>query len=547
MNVITYLYRQSPRLLLIATLTSLIGGLASAGMATLVSRSITPGASLLFNACAFFALCALQLTFRSWSDVSLVKLAQSMVMRLRITLSQRLLDTPQEKLQRLGKADMLVILTRDIDTFSQTAQWLPMMFGNVIVIIGCLGYLAWLSWPLFAIFVCCTLVGMVLYPLVERVPLERLRLVREQTDLVYRHFRGLIEGSKELQLNAPRARHFIGRILAPGLDRFRQSSVQGMSHYIWVGNGGALLFYLVIGVVVFLTPLWLPLPLTTRATAALIGLYLVSPITATINGLPMLRQAEIALRKILQIARSLDAAPPADSTARPFATDGPMTLTLRGIEHVFADPRDDSRFTLGPIDLSIDEGEVLFIVGGNGSGKTTLAMLLLGLYEPSAGSIALNGVCVGRDNLAAYRSHFSAVFADFHLFEHVPGSDQPHVARQATHYIERLGMANKVRIEDGRFSTIDLSTGQRKRLALVSAYVEDRPIYLFDEWAADQDPVFKRVFYTELLPELKRRGKTVIVITHDDAYFSWADRVVKLRDGAAPTARATDLQADETN
>jgi putative ATP-binding cassette transporter len=213
-----------------------------------------------------------------------------------------------------------------------------------------------------------------------------------------------------------------------------------------------------------------------------------------------------------------------------------MQLVLRDVEHVFDDISDDSRFTLGPIDLSVDEGEVLFIVGGNGSGKTTLAMLLLGLYEPSRGSIELNGVRVDRSNLDAYRRHFSAVFADFYLFEHLLGSDQPHVVVQATHYLDQLGMAHKVRIEDGRFSTIDLSTGQRKRLALVSAYVEDRPIYLFDEWAADQDPAFKRVFYTELLPELKQRGKTVIVITHDDAYFSCADRVVKLRDGTAPVA-----------
>jgi len=53
-------------------------------------------------------------------------------------------------------------------------------------------------------------------------------------------------------------------------------------------------------------------------------------------------------------------------------------------------------------------------------------------------------------------------------------------------------------------------------------------VYLFDEWAADQDPVFKKVFYTQLLPELKARGKAVLVISHDERYFGAADRVIRL-------------------
>lgn len=536
MNVIIHLSRQSPLLLLLAALASLIGGLASAGMATVISHSLAEDASLAIHAAAFFGLCAVQLAFRSWSEVTLVKLAQSMTLRLRVTLSRRLLDTPQEKLLRLGKSDLLVILTRDIDTFAQTAQLLPMMFGNLMVIAGCLAYLAWLSWQLCLVLLGCVVTGMVLYPLAERGPHAKLRLVREQTDTVYRHLRSLIEGSKELQLNQGRARQFVDNTLATDLERFRAASVGALRDYIWVANGGALLFYLVIGVVVFIAPLWLALPLPLRASAALIGLYLVSPITATINTLPMLRVADIALRKIEQIAASLEDAPAIGDAPAPFDRDGPLRLTLHGVEHVFTDAAHGTRFALGPIDLTVEQGEVLFLVGGNGSGKTTLAMLILGLFEPSAGTISLNGVRVTRETLPAYRRHFSAVFSDFHLFEQLPDTETPRVAREAAHYVERLGLAHKVTIEDGRFSTIELSSGQRKRLALVGAYVEDRPVYLFDEWAADQDPASKRVFYTQLLPELKRRGKTVIVITHDDDYFGCADRIVKLRDGVAPAA-----------
>ena len=84
---------------------------------------------------------------------------------------------------------------------------------------------------------------------------------------------------------------------------------------------------------------------------------------------------------------------------------------------------------------------------------------------------------------------------------------------------------------DGRFSTLDLSTGQRKRLAMVAALLDDKPIYIFDEWAADQDPGFRRYFYEGLLGELKARGKTVLAVTHDDRYFGVADRVVKRGEG----------------
>jgi len=254
--------------------------------------------------------------------------------------------------------------------------------------------------------------------------------------------------------------------------------------------------------------------------------------------LPALRQASIALEKIQQLDDALETAEPPRMTAAPFATSSPLLLELQHVCHHYPGASDDRQFMLGPLNLTIHQGEIIFIVGGNGSGKTTLAMLLLGLYEPESGMIALNHTPVTDHNRVDYRQHFSAIFSDFHLFEQLLETEQQALSIRANHYIDVLGLAHKVTVADGKFSTLDLSTGQRKRLALVSSYLEDRPIYLFDEWAADQDPVFKRVFYTVLLPELKARGKTVLVITHDDAYFSCADRIVKLEDGHLQTFSA---------
>jgi putative ATP-binding cassette transporter len=211
-------------------------------------------------------------------------------------------------------------------------------------------------------------------------------------------------------------------------------------------------------------------------------------------------------------------------------------LELAGVTHAYRGEGEDG-FLLGPIDLRLRRGELVFLVGGNGSGKTTLAKLLVGLYAPAAGEVRLNGRPVGDPQGEYYRQLFSATFADGHLFDRLLGLELAQVDAQAEGYLALLGLGHQVRAEGGRLSTIELSQGQRKRLALLTAYLEDRPVYVFDEWAADQDPRFKEVFYTRLLPELKGRGKAVLVISHDDRYFHVADRVVRLDSGTIQEKR----------
>lgn len=98
----------------------------------------------------------------------------------------------------------------------------------------------------------------------------------------------------------------------------------------------------------------------------------------------------------------------------------------------------------------------------------------------------------------------------------------------------------QVSIENGRLSDVRYSQGQRKRLALLMAVSEKRGCLLLDEWAADQDPRFRKFFYRELLPLLKQQGVTVVAITHDDRYFDMADRLFKMDSG-----RLIQLNVDE--
>jgi len=119
------------------------------------------------------------------------------------------------------------------------------------------------------------------------------------------------------------------------------------------------------------------------------------------------------------------------------------------------------------------------------------------------------------------------------------------VDERAKEYLMSLGLDLKVSIVNGKFSTINLSQGQRKRLALLVAYLEDRQIYLFDEWAADQDPRFKEIFYRTLLPDLKEKGKTIILVSHDDRFYDVGDRIITLDSGivTAETRQSIGLRA----
>jgi putative ATP-binding cassette transporter len=213
-------------------------------------------------------------------------------------------------------------------------------------------------------------------------------------------------------------------------------------------------------------------------------------------------------------------------------------LELVDIKHTYHREKEDDSFTLGPIRMSFQPGEIVYLVGGNGSGKSSLAKVITGLYTPASGTIRLNGRPINETNRDDYRQLFSAVFADFYLFDNLLGAPNLDLDAQAREYLGLLHLEHKVKVKDGVLSTTQLSSGQRKRLALLSAYLEDRPFYLFDEWASDQDPLFKDIFYTQLLPDLKARNKTVLVITHDDRYFHLADRIIKLDYGKIETRHA---------
>lgn len=532
MALLRYLYARSPRLLILSIITGAVSGLCGAALAVVLSAGISGTAPRASMAAAFFGLCLVYLLAKVGSEIFLIELAQRAIYEMQNQLTRKIIATPLERLQKIGKHGLLALLTKDIDTFMQAGETLPQAFVNAVLICGCIGYMAVLSWQIFLIFIVSFSVCAALFLLAERAPLRSLARIREQSEVLYRHFRALTEGVRELQMNSDRSARFVRDLIARDGLEFKRVFVKSMTGYVFVVNAGTILIYGAIGLCAFFVPLWLPGSAALIAQVVVILLFIIRPVSSLMLILPSLRRSAIALAKIEQLTGSLAgevALRPAG--ADPFARPAPLVLELRDI--VFRPALADAaaRFQLGPLSLSVRAGSVVFLVGGNGSGKTTLALVMLGLYAPSAGSLLLNGVPVTADNLLHYRERFSVVFSDAFLFELVVGPDQASLRERAAEYLQLLQLAHQVEVVGDRFSTVELSSGQRKRLALVAAYLEDRPILLFDEWAAEQEPGLKRFFYQDLLPQLRARGKAVIVVTHDDAYFDRADLVIKLDDG----------------
>ena len=299
---------------------------------------------------------------------------------------------------------------------------------------------------------------------------------------------------------------------------------------------GSMLFFVVIGLALAMQSVWPSANPGVISGFVLVLLYMKGPLEHLISTLPIISRAQIAFRRIADLSEQFNSPEPHLLLSEPAAQDKTVKrLELVDVGYSFPPVDGSAPFRLGPVNLTVNQGDIVFIVGENGCGKTTLIKLLLGLYAPQQGEIRLNGHAVTAQSRDDYRQLFTTIFADYYLFDDVVQGDM-HIPQDAEQYLKRLEISHKVSINDGQFSTTDLSTGQRKRLALVNAWLEERPVLVFDEWAADQDPTFRRIFYTELLPDLKRLGKTIIVISHDDRYFDVADQLVRMDSGKVSTA-----------
>lgn len=510
----------------------MVGGLSITVLLAHINEALNSAAGLSRDVVlAFAGLCLLALCCSIVSDMGSNWVGQHIISRLRLELGEKVLSAPIAQIERFRSHRLIPVLTHDIDTISDFAFRFAPLAISLTVVLGCLSYLAMLSLPMFVLMVVAIVIGCIAQFIAQAKGMKGFLEARDEEDNLQKYYRSIADGAKELRIHRPRRQRMFTQRIKQSASLICRKQIESVNIYIVAKTFGSMLFFVVIGLALALQTYWPSGDKAVMSGFVLVLLYMKSPLEQLIANLPVVGRAQVAFRRIAELSETFSSPEPhllLDAPAKP--AQAVHELELRDVHYGFPAVEGATPFALGPVNLTIRQGDIVFIVGENGCGKTTLIKLLLGLYQPQQGEIRLNGQAVTAQNRDDYRQLFTTVFADYYLFDELVQGDGQ-LPADAARYLERLEIAHKVSIRDGAFTTTDLSTGQRKRLALVNAWIEERPVLVFDEWAADQDPTFRRIFYTELLPDLKRLGKTIIVISHDDRYFDVADQLVRMASG----------------
>ncbi|MBN1653029.1 MAG: cyclic peptide export ABC transporter [Deltaproteobacteria bacterium] len=531
MQVLIFLVRSAPGIVVLASLASILSGALNTGLIIVVHRALTATDRISeILIVAFIGMVLGRLLSNYVSEITLMRYSQRSVASLRKSIISKLLRVPFRQFEVVGREKVYAALTADIETINYTLLSLPSYAVAFAVLLGGGAYLTYLSWKAMLLLAFLVMIGGTLHWLISKHASRFFEMARDQHDRLYRHFRALTEGTKELKLHRSRRRAFIENEVTETTDSLMNDTIRAHSRYFLARITSNFFFFTVLGLVIFLMPILHDSVSRVVSGYLLTCLYLMGSVNSLLRIIPVLTSASIAFRRVESLGIRLGAEGE-EQSAPANETSTWKSIRLRGATMSYAGPGTDREFRLGPIDLQIRPKELLFITGGNGSGKTTLAKIITGLYQPEQGEILWDGKPVSDENRDSYRQLFSAVFSDFYLFESLLGLDRDDLTERARGYLQELKLDRVVGIRGRELTSIELSQGQKKRLALLTAFLEDRPVYLFDEWAADQDPSFKSTYYNKLIPELIDRGKTVIVITHDDRYFHLANRRIELQEG----------------
>lgn len=450
--------------------------------------------------------------------------------RLRMKLVGRLRHADLWRLEHFGRTRLFGNITQSCKVISSNSQYLAQAMRSFVLIATILLYIAAVSLVAFLLLSTLLTAAAAVYWRLNRSLDRRQEGLAGQEGELFECVSDLFDGFKEQRLCSARSRAMgeaFGKLSAETVAARSEVHLHTWQQYVF----GETIFNLMLGLVAFVVPVYAPSVSAELVKISAAILFMATPIFGLMQSLAVLRAAEAAAGRMLAIEGELAALaePGSEGPAEPVPALFDE-IRMEGIEFAFPAPAGEEPFSLGPLDVSIRAGEVIFVTGGNGSGKSTLIKLLTGLYRPEQGRLTIDGLEVSAARLAGYRALMAPVFSDFHLFARLYGLGE--IDRvTAEELLQWMEMGHKAGFEGDRFTRTDLSTGQRKRLALVAALLEAKPILILDEWAADQDSHFRKKFYREILPELKRRGMTIIAVTHDDRYFDAADRRLHLEEG----------------
>ncbi|MFF2888658.1 cyclic peptide export ABC transporter [Paenibacillus sp. NPDC057967] len=470
----------------------------------------------------------------------LVKIANDMVYETRMELLEKILKTSYQRIENVEDGKIQASLNNDTERISGFSNVVITGATALVTLICCFVYMGIISLQGLLIAMVFIVLAAGLHYVTGIKANKIWGETRDIQNVFFRFINDLMNGFKELSLNA-RKRAGFQSDMEDSCNTYRDKRIKGDLQYANVNVIGELLFTFVIGSVVFLFPLlFSELKEHTLRNYVFVLLYMTGPIHGILNTIPNAIQIRISWNRIKQLSAELDTIEAEHEKKRSEEPLAPALLELRSVAFHYSN-KEGETFSVGPINCDFRPGEITFITGGNGSGKSTLAKLITGLYIPAEGEVRLDGEHADSQSLG---EQFSAIFSDFYLFQKMYGIDYSTKGLEIERHLRELQLFDKVQIENGSFNTTKLSTGQRKRLALLISYLDDRPFCLFDEWAADQDPEYRAYFYHQLLPDLKNRGKCVIAITHDDRYFDLADQTIKMEMGQVVEVKSRQLASN---
>lgn len=517
-----------------------------------------------------FALLVLLLLVTTFvSQYALTRLGHKFVYELRTKLVKQIIDTTVPQIDHLGSARLLASLSSDIQSITVAFVRMPELVQGVILSIGVGLYLGWLSLPLLLIVMFWIAMTIWISTILVKHVYHHLRAIRDINDALYQDYQSIIDGRKELALNHHRAEQIYTHDFLDHAKSYKERVIKSDTYHLSAVNWSNIMMFAAIGVI-FAVSNYLGISMGIATTFSLTILFMQSPLLHAVGAYPTLQTAQVALDKIQSLALA--------EYQPPFRTDNTsqywQTISLTDVNYRYHVPnnsvpndsdnndasnssvsdssdidaqtliaKDSDHFgnILKDVNLTLQRGDVVFLIGANGSGKSTLAKIITGIFTPTTGAVTIDKQPVDSNNNADYRQLYSAIFSDQHIFKQLLGrqGQQPDEAL-VNAWLHKLNLQDKISVADNQLSTDKLSQGQRKRLAMLIAVAEQKDILLLDEWAADQDPAFRRVFYQTLIPELKALGKTLFIISHDDGYFEHADRLLLMKQG-----RLIELNAEE--
>ena len=473
-------------------------------------------------------------------------LVEAILNKIRYRLADKIRHAELATLEARGTSPFYARLGQDTVKVSNFTASVITAIQAVILIVFTTLYISTISIKAFVLVTIMLSVCFLVYSSRRKVFRTMWLKLSEYETRFYEKLGHILDGFKEIKINRSKNESVLQdfALVNEEMKDYKTGLVQA---YIPLSIFSQAFFFILLGSVIFVFPQFHEEYATNivKITAAI--LFISGPFEIVLNGNQQLANANSSARNILELEAELEEVlrqneMTIEAQNHPEAFEElPFSDNIRFHNLSFAYPPVKGRdyiFEVGPIDLTIKKGELIFITGGNGSGKSTFLKLMTGLYQPKAGQILVDVDEAGRPdttvssaNYQQYRNLFTTIFTDFHLFDKLYGIRETDPA-DINAVLKNMELpADKTTYRNGGFTNLRLSTGQKKRLALTTCIIEDKPIYIFDEVAADLDPEFRDKYYYQIIRELRARNKTVIVVSHDRYYWTVPDRLLEMANG----------------